>query len=312
MEHFLSTDIILKIGEYLNDIKDYIYLLQINKYIYQNILENEDIILTSKLFQRIFTILSKNLPKYLFRIENLRLKSTNKDFTLLNEFKFLKCLEMRLQNDFIFNKIPNLEMLYIVNSTLQLNTLLNLKQLKILNLLKCDFKDDCLNELNNLEKLIIRAPKKKISGKCLQNLQNLTTTIYDTNFLQKLINLTELDIQFIESANDKDFFNLQKLKKLSIYGYGQLNNCFKYLNNLEELFCQLNNVVNTKNIKNFINGQLLLKRKKITTTIEISYYLFGKDNNPIKLKLEFENEKITLQEMIQSIEEIIINNNNKN
>ncbi|KAL9653347.1 hypothetical protein ABK040_001983 [Willaertia magna] len=280
MEHFISTDILLKIGEYLNDIKEYIYLLQINKFTYQNILNNNYIFRT-ELFQYKLLTLTENLPKYLFKIENLSLNKKGNDFNLLNEFKYLKYLKLKkIPNDFIFSEMPNLEELYILNSNLQLNALLNLKKLlKTLVLDNCDFKEDCLRELNNLIKLNIRTPKTRISGECLQHLQNLTTLqsfncfndqnvakyiknlhnlktlklhekINDTNFLNKLINLTELNIDYIYNINEQDFFNLQQLKKLSLYGRGQLNNCFKYLNNLKELECKLENIDNFNSIKN--------------------------------------------------------------
>ncbi|KAL9653355.1 hypothetical protein ABK040_001991 [Willaertia magna] len=86
MEHFLSIDILLKIGEYLNDIKDYIYLLHINKFTYQNILNN--VIFRTELFQYKKLTLTENLPKYLFKIENLSLNKKGNDFNLLNEFKY--------------------------------------------------------------------------------------------------------------------------------------------------------------------------------------------------------------------------------
>ncbi|KAL9653391.1 hypothetical protein ABK040_002027 [Willaertia magna] len=290
MEHFLSVDIPPVIGKYLDDVKDFLYLLQINKFVYHNVLannENNKIIFDSELFQKKKIVLTKNFPKYLFKIKRLNLKKNGNDFSLLNEFRLLKSLKIKnLPEDFIFTNMLNLEELYIKNGILQLNTLSNLKQLKVLNLDKgCCFTDDCLKELKNLTTLQLFG-KVMIAGECLQNFPNLTflhsecfgnsnaleyivnlqnltelcvfTIFTSTTFLRKCINLKILDINYIREIDENDFYNLKNLQKLTISGDGLLDNCFDYLINLEELDCELENIANINRIKN-------LKRIKIRT-----------------------------------------------
>ncbi|KAL9649544.1 hypothetical protein ABK040_003222 [Willaertia magna] len=293
MEHFLSADILSIISEYLNDVKDYLNLLQINKFVYYNILGNDSnnkIILNSELFQNKKIILSKNIPKYLFNIERLNLYKKGNDFNLLYKFKYIKSLKIKKLKDLI--NIPNLEELYIKNSILQPITLSNLKKLKILNLNNCDLNDNCLKELKNLTKLSLNYCKT-ITGECLQNFSNLTTlkTFYSVtdqnfykfignlknlqklrlfennteniNFLKELICLKKLIIDVTE-FEEKYLFNLQNLQNLIIFGKGSLDNCFNYLTKLKELYCDFHNIVNFNKIKNIKNLKIRNFREDIS------------------------------------------------
>ncbi|KAL9653392.1 hypothetical protein ABK040_002028 [Willaertia magna] len=285
MEHFLSTDVLFLISKYLDDIKDYLHLLQINKFVYHNVLNNNEIVLRNELFKKKLKTLSTNLPKYLFRIETLNLKKS-KNINLLNNFQYLKSLKIsKLPNDFVFNdNLLNLEKLNVKDCCLQSNTLSNLKQLKTLILRDCNLNDDCIKELKNLTKLCIWTPKNRIASECLQNFPNLTTLktlfcfsdknylknvenlqylktlfiweenniIKNTNFVKNLIHLQNLTLN-VEEIVECDLYSLQNLRNLSIFGEGTLDKCFNYLKNLEELQCDLETIVNSNNVHNLKN-----------------------------------------------------------
>ncbi|KAL9649504.1 hypothetical protein ABK040_000743 [Willaertia magna] len=176
MEHFLTVDILSMIGEYVDNAKDYIHLFQINKFVYNNILNNNETVLKNKIFKKHFIYLNEKLPNYLFQLQNLNIAQEEEEiinFNLLEKFKYLKYLKIeKLPKYFIFPNLPFLEELIIEISTLQENTLINLQQqLKILNLDECTANDDCLNYLINLQELKL-ACSDELTGECLQNFKN--------------------------------------------------------------------------------------------------------------------------------------------
>ncbi|KAL9650921.1 hypothetical protein ABK040_015024 [Willaertia magna] len=300
MEHFLTPDILLIIGEYIDNVKDYIHLFQINKLVYNNILNNGQVVLRNNIFKKDVNLcLNEKLPTYLFQLQNLNTQTENEmnNFNLLNKFKYLKYLEIQnLPENFIFSNLPLLEELIIDESNLQENTLFNLQQtLTSLQLYSCKLNDNCLNYLNNLQELKL-TDCKELSGECLQNFKQLTKldvncfdndnftkyisdlinltnlTIhkaepqYNSNFLQKLINLKDLSIILKDIY---DFKNLTKLKTEDISGNILSENCFKNLINLKEL-----NVANCTNftgkcLLNLINLEILNVR---TTNVKDEYF----------------------------------------
>ncbi|KAL9643345.1 hypothetical protein ABK040_014800 [Willaertia magna] len=157
MEHFLTVDILSLIGEYLDDAKDYFHLFQINKFVYNNILNNNGTILRNNLFKNDLVIyLNEKLPNYVFQLQNLNIVTQTEDENnLLNKFNYLKYLAIKyLPENFTFPNLPLLEELIIENSVLQQNSLINLQQqLNILNLHECTLNDNCLNYLNSLQEL---------------------------------------------------------------------------------------------------------------------------------------------------------------
>ncbi|KAL9643356.1 hypothetical protein ABK040_014810 [Willaertia magna] len=286
MEHFLTTDILSLIGEYLNDVKDYIHLFQINKFVYNNILNNNQTVLRNDIFKNeVLLCLNEKFPLYLFQLQNLNIVQDEiNNFNLLDNFNYLKYLEIQnLPENFIFPNLPLLAELIIKKSTLQENTLINLpQQLKILNLHECTLEDNCLNYLNNLQELKL-LDCKELSGECLQNFKQLTKldirrfyghnftnyisdlinlkhlTIqrhefkYNSNFLQKLINLEYLNVT-LEDIYEEDFNKLKKLQTLNISGNILSENCFTNLKNLKEL--------STSGCNNF-TGKCLLNLKNL-------------------------------------------------
>ncbi|KAL9643352.1 hypothetical protein ABK040_014806 [Willaertia magna] len=159
MEHFLTVDILSIIAEYLDNVKDFIHLFQINKFVYNNILNNSQTVLRNNIFKKeVILCLNEKLPPYLFQLQNLNITQTERkeinNFNLLNKFKYLNYLEIqRIPENFIF---PNLSLkkLHIDISALQQNTLINLqKQLTALEFDTCIVNDNCLNYLNNLQTL---------------------------------------------------------------------------------------------------------------------------------------------------------------
>ncbi|KAL9653870.1 hypothetical protein ABK040_012930 [Willaertia magna] len=285
MEHFLTPDILSTIGEYLNNVKDYIHLFQINKFVYNNILNDNETILRNEIFKKeVIICLNEKLPSYLFKLQNLNITQENNDFNLLNKFKYLKYLEIqKLPKDFIFPNLSFLEELKIKNSNLQSSTLVNLQQkLKILNIARCTIKDDCLNYLNNLQELIVKliklhfehSIKKDDFTKNIENIINLKhLTIhnyypnYNSNFLEKLTNLEYLSID-LENINEENFKNLTKLTTLDISGtiLPEENNCFTNLVNLTELTVGDCINFNGKCLLNFTNLEKLniSKNEKLT------------------------------------------------
>ncbi|KAL9656519.1 hypothetical protein ABK040_005281 [Willaertia magna] len=272
MEHFLSRDILVKIAEYLNDVKDYLHLFQINKHIYENILNNKDFILDNHLFT--FdreTKLIEKLPNYLFNLKYLNINNENNDFNLLLKFKFIKYLQInKLPEKFIFTEFPFLEELVIFNSILQKETFKNLTHVKKCYFTSCKIKDSYLDHLINLEELTFNNCKE-ITGECLQHFDKLTSLTdissfldddvaeyiegltklkhlkiftyslsFNSYFLRNLINLETLDIT-LQDFDKEDLNLLINLKELSISGLDlnlsddENNNCFNNLINLVKL-----------------------------------------------------------------------------
>ncbi|KAL9643355.1 hypothetical protein ABK040_014809 [Willaertia magna] len=289
MEHFLTVDILSIIAEYLDNVKDFIHLFQINKFVYNNILNNNGTVLRNKIFKNVIIYLNERLPNYLFQLQNLNIEQQEENdinnFNLLNKFNYLKYLEIEnLPENFIFPNLPLLEELIITKSNLQENTLINLQhQLKNLDLYECTSNDNCLNYLNNLQKLKLW-DCQGVSGKCLKNFKQLTkleiychennhytkyisdltnlkyltldksNSLTNTNFLQKLINLEYLSI-FIENVvSENCFTNLINLKELDVSNStcNFTGKCLLNLTNLERLYVQSTNVKDEylKNLKN--------------------------------------------------------------
>ncbi|KAL9651092.1 hypothetical protein ABK040_002809 [Willaertia magna] len=227
MEHFLSSDILSKIASYLGDVEDYLNLFQINKYVYENILNNKDFILDS-IFKNRSIPLTEKLPNYLFKLKYLNIdnKQLNNNLQLLSKFKNVK----------------KKKELVISHSTLQKETLINLKQLKYLHFLHCKLNDDCLNYLNNLEELKFRNCKE-ITGECLQNFKKLSTLQVHrenknnfVNYIEDLINLKYLLIHCLGSLNNPNFMkNIINLEYLSIDLEYVPNKNIKYLENIKYL-----------------------------------------------------------------------------
>ncbi|KAL9650739.1 hypothetical protein ABK040_001793 [Willaertia magna] len=291
MEHFLSSDILLKITEYLNDIKDYLHLFQINKYVYENILNNKDFILDNQLFCNRITCLNEKLPNYLFNLQNLNIsnENSNNNFDLLPKFKFIKYLQInKLPDNFIFTNLPFLEGLAIFNSVLQKETLINVAHTKYFYFSSLNIKDNYLKHLNSPEELIFDNCKG-ITGECLQYFDKLTSLTdrssfsessvvkyiekltklkklklitYDlnlnTNFLRNLINLEILDVT-LKDVDKEDFKYLTNLKELAISGRDlnlsdeENNYCFDSLINLVKLNVNYITSFTGKCLLNFVN-----------------------------------------------------------
>ncbi|KAL9643354.1 hypothetical protein ABK040_014808 [Willaertia magna] len=221
MEHFLTVDILSIIAEYLDNAKDYFHLFQINKFVYNNVLNNNETILTNEIFKKdVIIYLDEKFPNYFFQLQNLNTQIYEKDnFNLIEKFKYLKFLEVRnLPQNFIIPNLPLLKELIIIKSNLQENTLINLqKHLRILDLQWCTLKDNCLNYLIHLQEFK--------TYKCHR---------WTDECLQKLINLEYLSIR-LEDIYEEDFKNLTKLKTLDIEGNVLSENCFTNLINLKEL-----------------------------------------------------------------------------
>ncbi|KAL9657773.1 hypothetical protein ABK040_013604 [Willaertia magna] len=246
IDHFFNEEILSEIINYFNDLEDYLNLAHINNYFYELLLLKDNYLFnqfTELLFKKQLT-LSDNLPNYIFKLKNLNLSSTNKDFDLLEKFtnlKYLKCYEIPEQ---YLIKLINLQKLSIVGKTLNENSLFKLKNLTSLNI---DYnnvvKDEWIKYLTNLTELTLYFCKNNISGNCLSNLINLRKlhiNIYLMNLtddhLLNLNNLTDLNLNGCNVLNGNFFKTFKQLKVL------QLNNCSRlldndlnYVNNLEIL-----------------------------------------------------------------------------
>ncbi|KAL9644606.1 hypothetical protein ABK040_015345 [Willaertia magna] len=302
MEHFLTTDILLIISEFLDNVKDYIHLFQINKFVYKNTLlnNNETAVLQNELFKKETIYFNEKLPSYLFQLKYLNTSQENENNNLLHKFNNLKYLKIQnVPENFIFPNLPFLEELIIRKSTLHQNTLINLQQqLKIIDIHCCKLNDNCLSYLNNLQELNLICDK--ISGECLQNFKNLiklnahfsidynddftkyvknltnlkhltirySEPINNSNFLKKLTNLEYLSV-ILEDIYEEDFKNLTKIKILNISGNILSENCFTNLVNLIEL-----NVNNSTNFtgKCLLNLTNLERLKVMDTNVKDEYF----------------------------------------
>ncbi|KAL9643370.1 hypothetical protein ABK040_001382 [Willaertia magna] len=262
MEHFLSIDILINIGEYLNNVEDYIHLFQINKFVYKNILNNFNAVLRNEIFKKdVIIYLNKRLPNYLFQLQYLNIILGNEiNFTFFDKFKYLKYLEIQsLPENFIFPNLQLLEELIIKKSNLQKFTLINLQQqLTSLDLQNCFVKDEDISYFINLKKLNA-LQCDELTGECLQNFTNLV----------------DLSIE-LKDINEIDFYNLKQLKKLQIKGNILYENCFTDLVNLTELDVTNCNNFNGKCLLNLIN----LEKLNVYGTIVKDEYL----KNLINLK----------------------------
>ncbi|KAL9643083.1 hypothetical protein ABK040_003884 [Willaertia magna] len=205
----------------------------------------ENFILDNKIFKNRSIPLTEKLPNYLFKLKYLNIdnKQLNNNLQLLSKFKNVQKIKFcGLPENFIFMDLPLLEELVISHSTLQKETLINLKQLKYLHFLHCKLNDDCLNYLNNLEELKFRNCKE-ITGECLQNFKKLSTLQVHrenknnfVNYIEDLINLKYLLIHCLGSLNNPNFMkNIINLEYLSIDLEYVPNKNIKYLENIKYL-----------------------------------------------------------------------------
>ncbi|KAL9642546.1 hypothetical protein ABK040_011113 [Willaertia magna] len=350
MENF-SIDILFKISEFFNNIKDYLSFFQTNKFIYENVLKNNTQVLRSEMFKKKLITLTSSLPNYLFQIESLNLNKKGNDFNLLENFKYLKYLNIkRLNNEEYILQFPFLKELVIYNSFLFNNNLLSLQNLNSLTLQNCNLNDDCLNNLNNLMELNI-IECEEINGECLQNLKMLTKFYFknfkienniftkhlenlmnlkhlnllsckidDSSFLQKLTNLESLEIK-LNNIVEENFYNLKKLTKLIVYTKeGFLNNCFKYLLNLEKLYCDLSIIKDITQLKNIKKLKLFdvnddfkeetLQLFKLNTIFELNVNYLNNDisgkyfNEMINLKYLYIAESLVKDEHLMNLNKL--------
>ncbi|KAL9645156.1 hypothetical protein ABK040_002359 [Willaertia magna] len=288
MSQFASfpNDILFEICKYLNSLNDFINFAQINKYNYENLLLGDNIS-----FQDIF----KNIY---FKLTKLYLFNCNLGNNVLN----LQQLNVLLLNNCNFtddniNELKNLTELnieYLVNNEFIGCSLQNFSKLKTLKLTYTNVQDEHLINLQNLEKLYLTG--NRITGICFENLKQLqnlyvfgcnkkivryqdylhhlinltslsvkcSSTINNFSFLNKLVNLTKLTI-YSKFYKDVDFYELRKLKYLTILEGKISGECFKYLNSLQFLKCDLNKITNLEYLKNInsIKSKSNLKTKNI-------------------------------------------------
>ncbi|KAL9648517.1 hypothetical protein ABK040_012631 [Willaertia magna] len=274
MERFISQEIIYEIASFIEYIKDYISLSQVNKYFYNSLLieENNTFHNTFNNFfkKHYFYLADKNymLPNYLFKLKYIDFNNVIKS-DLLDKFINLKNLNIsKVSKDinFIFPKLELLEELIINESTLPSNSLQNLNQLKVLKLINCDNNEKLnLEFLINLKELtVIKSIISSQSLKYLQQLEYLNINNAENN--NNLINdadlgkLKNLKVLFINGMNTFNFLkrltnletfnNLQQLKYLYIDDFFIQSNDFKQLPNLEEASCNLSDLDNLNYLKN--------------------------------------------------------------
>ncbi|KAL9652026.1 hypothetical protein ABK040_000367 [Willaertia magna] len=170
----------------------------------------------------------------------------------LKEYKELKELNftglVKIKDD-ILNDLQNLTILKLT-SCLNINgnflkNLKNLKTLKIINCTSVCYAFHYIEKIINLKKLIVDSDK------------------IDSSFVKNLFNLEYLKIR-VDNIKDEDFYNLKNLKYLSLEGSGSVSNCFKYLNNLETLKCDLQLVNDLNSIKHIKKLYILKTNDNIT------------------------------------------------
>ncbi|KAL9653156.1 hypothetical protein ABK040_006372 [Willaertia magna] len=284
-----TIEILYEIAKYFKNIKDFLSFANVNKYFYENLLLSTNSLLTTQLFNDIFENtsyyinLSDKLPQYVYnKLKEININYDKDTIYLLNNFTNLERLTINeMREGYIFeDKLNKLIKIKFVNSNLNLNTFKNLKQLTILNCDNCVISLDCFNELINLKDLTIISYahnnlifdvkslqnlinlehlhfQTKYRGDLFEYIGNLTNlkqlsifSVYNSSFLQKLINLESLDI-LGSNFKDKDFINLKKLKNLYIDNEDQLTGtCFTQLNHLEKLKFNLSCIKELKYLKN--------------------------------------------------------------
>ncbi|KAL9647362.1 hypothetical protein ABK040_011727 [Willaertia magna] len=273
VDHIFTEDILSEIIKYLDDLKDYLNLAQINKYFYELLLLKDNYLFSqfNEILFKKNLFLSKNLPNYIFKLKKLKILASNyllRKFTNLN---ILICYTIVQQDLF---KLTNLEKLSVNGNTYNIDSLSNLKNLKYLKLRNNkQLNDEWFKELFNLTKIDL-FNCCNIYGKYFINFTKLKSlklemceNIMDTNFinfnnlekvcikncpiitfnfLQNFTNLQKLIIEITENNinNINTYLNkLINLKILKLYAYKEsLKNkeinitCFKNLTNLETLF----------------------------------------------------------------------------
>ncbi|KAL9643458.1 hypothetical protein ABK040_010073 [Willaertia magna] len=220
-------------------------------------------------------------------VEDCKLKdNVIKDFVNLTFLKIVEIDFSFFRRDFYFTgkclqNFKQLTYLYIYDNSivkdLYLKDLINLQEL---HLPKCtNITGKYFYRFKNLE--ILNVTENKIDDCFLDNIVKITNLkrlsisneksnyfFYKLNssFLRKMTNLEYLDI-ICDSTLDKDFCNLKNLKNLIVYSGKEnkkIGNCFNYLNNLEELKCDLNIINDLKCLQKIKR----LKIKKLSDNIK--------------------------------------------
>ncbi|KAL9646587.1 hypothetical protein ABK040_016377 [Willaertia magna] len=318
----LSYDIIIEITKFIEKLHDYLNLAKVNKATYQ-LMMKENIHSLNEIFNHSTITINYQVPYHLCNIlQNLNIKSARNIFYLEN------CTSLRKLNidgdyinimltDVAIKNLINLEELSVHYSKIIGTCFTNLKKLKTLQLRNVDcITDEYFFELQNLTKLEIMGCRN-VTGKCLQNLSQLTSltfkynNVMDENILNNFINLKELkiaknksstflqnlrnlEILKIDFLEDEDLINLKKLKSLTIFYNDNTSftgKGFMYLTNLENL--DVDTIIkisfNCDNLKYLLNlKNLRLTFNKINGICFI--YLLKLELISVKLNNEFKEE----------------------
>lgn len=205
---------------------------------------------------------------------------TQKDIDRIGKMSSLKRLEFHVQGSDInllpLTNLTDLEELVITSGlgeeTLNTSSIGELKQIKEITLIECDFDISFLSQLTNLERVML--------FKC--------SNVKDLSVFENLKSLQDISISYVEDTDLNYLKNLTELKAIDIAGVNMRN--FEGLENLinvEELFlCEIQTEYGDQiiDMSEFVN-----MRKLTNISIE------GKKINDISPLIQIENlEMITL------------------
>ncbi|KAL9653150.1 hypothetical protein ABK040_006366 [Willaertia magna] len=270
-KRFISFEILYEIAKYFDNINDFINLLRMNKFYYNNLLLSEDNEMFNKLFNKIMTCndnneynnefnLQQNLPNYLFnKLENIIISLNN--LQTINKFKNLKSLTINS-----YSSREDLQKLqFIQQNNLFFNTFINIKEtLQSLTFHSFDCKDEDLINLTNLTKLEINCGFSSIfTGKCLKNLKQLKSLQIFNNdsvideYLMDLTNLKELIIGNCKKITEICLQNKFKLERLAITILEPTTHFYEAIQKLTNLK-YLATTIDSHYIKSLINLEQLI------------------------------------------------------
>ncbi|KAL9649490.1 hypothetical protein ABK040_000729 [Willaertia magna] len=269
-ELLFSSDAIIEITKFIDEIKDYFNLSLINKSMF-DLMMKENLHSLNEIFKRNLIILNENFPDYLFHLNHLNIKNQKENLQLLQNFKNLKYLELcncEFEDEHLqhLNMLEELNLIHCNNilgeyinefkqlKTLKLSNLKNIKSLPnnnnitTLTIKYCDnINIELLQNFTQTTKLTYKGTSSSIIAhlNSLQNLKYLTLTIRnDTKNYSLLLNLNSLEslkIKCKDSGNyleDTDLINLPKLRTLHLLGIENniTGSCFINLKNLQNLY----------------------------------------------------------------------------